>query len=263
MSTRIPFEKLNNTRDLGGMIGADGRTIRPGRLIRSGHLYFASPADLEKLSRTVGLVVDFRTERERAEKPDPFLPGAEYAHLPAVESLAAGVSRDAKSDADAFAMAARHPDQAVRYMVNTYAGFVTSDYTLAQYRRFVRLLLEPRDKAALWHCTAGKDRAGFASVIVQRLLGVPDSAIREDYLATNTYLAEECRMLTEMAGAQLGGLTPEVSEALDALFGARDAYLDALYDAIDARFGGFDGFIEDGLGLSDADRARFRELYLV
>ena len=48
MSQRIEFETLLNTRDLGGMTGADGRKIKPCRLIRSGHLYMASSNDLKK-----------------------------------------------------------------------------------------------------------------------------------------------------------------------------------------------------------------------
>ena len=45
---RIPdgeFEKLRHTRDLGGMKTADGRTIKTGKLIRSGHLIAASEKD--------------------------------------------------------------------------------------------------------------------------------------------------------------------------------------------------------------------------
>ena len=38
LSQRIEFEKLLNTRDLGGMMAADGRKIKTGKLYRSGHL---------------------------------------------------------------------------------------------------------------------------------------------------------------------------------------------------------------------------------
>ena len=31
----IPFEGLHNTRDLGGMVGADGRHVKHGHLLRS------------------------------------------------------------------------------------------------------------------------------------------------------------------------------------------------------------------------------------
>ena len=46
---RIPLEGLPNTRDLGGIRTMEGKKILPARLIRSGALYEATPADLERL----------------------------------------------------------------------------------------------------------------------------------------------------------------------------------------------------------------------
>lgn len=71
--TRIPLESLPNTRDLGGIRTADGRSIRLRRLLRSGALAGISDADREKLLKEYNLktVIDFRTDTEREEKPDP------------------------------------------------------------------------------------------------------------------------------------------------------------------------------------------------
>ena len=66
MSIPIPFHKLNNTRDLGGMQTTDGRRIRSGKLFRSGQLYEADEYDRQKLEEMLDLVVDFRTETERS-----------------------------------------------------------------------------------------------------------------------------------------------------------------------------------------------------
>ena len=188
--------------------------------------------------------------------------GIDGIHLPIFESLAAGVSRDKKSDEEAFKMVAVDPERALDYMKCTYAGFVTSDFTRSQYQRFVKFLLEKHDKAVLWHCTAGKDRAGFASVIVQELLGVERAAIMEDYLKTNKYLQAEIQQLCEMTGRMLGGLDGTTERALEYLFGAHEEYLATVYSEITERYGGFDGFIKDGLGISDEERMSFRQLYI-
>ena len=48
-------------------------------------------------------------------------------------------------------------------------------------------LLEAKGQPLLFHCTAGKDRTGFAAAITLRLLGVPEETILEDYLLSNDY----------------------------------------------------------------------------
>ena len=67
----IPFEGLRNTRDLGGMPTADGRTIAPAKLLRSGALHKASEQDLARLVGDYDLagVIDFRTQLERDKEP--------------------------------------------------------------------------------------------------------------------------------------------------------------------------------------------------
>ena len=82
MSRKIELQGLSNTRDLGGMRGADGRFIASSRLIRSGQLYNGTAEDIRYFSDHVSLVVDFRTEDERDEKPDPAIKNVANLSLP-------------------------------------------------------------------------------------------------------------------------------------------------------------------------------------
>ena len=81
---RIDFDKLPNTRDLGGMVGAGGRRVKHGLLLRSGTLGFGFPADIDRLrdDYDLRLVVDFRNLIELSELPDPMdlIPAARYLH---------------------------------------------------------------------------------------------------------------------------------------------------------------------------------------
>ena len=262
ISRRIALEVPANTRDLGGMIGIGGRKIVSGKLFRSGNLYGASEADLKYLAENVALVVDLRSDKEREEKPDPVIEGAESLWLPVFEKREIGGSRDKQADRTSFEVAAKAPDMARDKMLGVYKRCSVSEHTLSQYSRLVKLLLEPRDKAVLWHCTAGKDRTGIGSLIIQTLLGVSREDILADYLKTNEYIKEEVSGLYKLFEKRLGGLDERTETALGYLFGAHKEYLDAVYDTTEAQYGSFDAFLEKGLGISPAERAKLQEMYL-
>lgn len=262
MSERIQLNGLNNTRDLGGMTGAEGRKVRRGRLIRSGHLFYADEADRAKLTDLVGVVVDFRTDREVKEKPDPVLPGVEAVHLPILTEQTVGISREEESDRHAGIRMMKEPETARAHMCNMYRMIGSSEFCASQYARFVKLLLEEREKAVLWHCTAGKDRAGFGSVIVEELLGVSREDIYEDYLMTNVHLKEEIDNLLGELQKMMNLSDPASETAMRVLFGAEKEYLDTLYQAIDDTFGGMETYLRVVLQVSDEDRDRLRSMYL-
>ena len=261
LSRKLNYKSLHNIRDLGGMTTGDGREILPGKLIRSGHLSRLPEEELSELAGLVGAVIDFRTDGERLENPDALIEGADYYHIPVVESLTPGVSREEDSDRRVIAQMLFTPDQAKEYMMNMYRSFV-GDYAVAQYRSFVRILKKGHEKAVLWHCTAGKDRAGTAAVIIEEILGIPREVIIADYLKTNEYLREDLMRLTAFVKRNAGTDSPLADESLRYLFGADEDFIRAYYEAAEDRYGSMDGLISEGLGLSDRDRMELREMYL-
>ena len=248
---RILLEKLNNTRDLGG-IEVPGGTIAPGRLIRSGQPGRASEADLEWIAANVSTVIDFRTPMERGEVPDPDIKGVENIHLPIVDDLTAGVSRDAQSDEEAIHMLLEDPNSAKEYMSDMYRTFVESEKARDGYEAFVNKLFEDRDKAILWHCTAGKDRAGFATVIALEMLGADRGTIMENYLATNDYIEADIEGMVNFFFGRAGGANADAERALRYLFGAHREFLEAAYASAEELYGSISGYIRDGLHVDDA-----------
>lgn len=52
---QVIFDNIDNARDLGGIIGAGGRAIRPHRLLRTAHLHDASDSDVARLKEEYNL----------------------------------------------------------------------------------------------------------------------------------------------------------------------------------------------------------------
>ncbi len=53
------------------------------------------------------------------------------------------------------------------------------------FRTLFATLSDGTHRPLVFHCTAGKDRTGFASALLLTLLGVPWDTVMDDYLRTN------------------------------------------------------------------------------
>ncbi len=278
MSTLLVFEGLSNVRDLGGMRTKDGRILNTSKLYRSDQLFFATQADLETLN-TLGIrvVIDFRSGIEREEKPDPELDGATNVHLPIIRDIQAGITRDSQSSKDVMKMimSGQGMDPAFidTYMANMYRGFVMDSYANEQYARFIDEVIAAlrAGGSALWHCTAGKDRAGFATAILLEALGVARDDIVEDYLQTNECLAGVTKQLVGILSSQAfsSGQTQFDEQTIEAMkgalghfFRADESFLSSAYAAAEEQFGSFDSFLTQGLGIDEAKRDELRRLCL-
>ena len=259
------LQGVPNFRDIGGMETADGRRIRPHRLLRGGHLADLTEQDRERLAGEFGLriVVDLRTTGERSRKPDQVLPGVTYLHCPIFDNPAEGVTREEQIPADpvrsAMEMARHMEGQARERMIGLYSMFF-EEHGIAHFREFFRVLLAQEEGAVLWHCTMGKDRCGTAAVLLETALGVPMETVLADYLYTN----ERVRPLTEDIIARARLLTDDEAlfEQMRIMDSADTAFLNAALDKAAAISGSLDAFLTEQLDLTPANRARLRELYL-
>lgn len=265
ISTRLQMNVLANTRDLGGMVGAAGRKIKTGYLIRSGQLYFADEHDKNVL-KELGLsrIYDFRREIEMEEKPDPAIGDAQYMAHPILRAKAMGISREKDSNDKMISLVQKYGGEdkefGIKHMCRIYEALVMDEYSQAQYSAFLHGVLETKGAPVLWHCTAGKDRCGFASVLIQEILGVSREDIMADYLYTEECLREEVAEIFEMLGQRMD-LTGWKDACYD-LFTVRPAYLNHLYELVDTHFGGMKGFITNVLKVTEEEQELFRKYYL-
>ncbi|GAB3079772.1 tyrosine-protein phosphatase [Micromonospora schwarzwaldensis] len=248
-----------NARDLGGLPTTDGRRVRAGRLVRTAALGRLTDEDLPVLGKLgVACVVDLRAAQEQEVAPPDRLVGApRMVHLPvydAAHPVFTYVSAVLQGhDLDAYAELAREGMPGA--MTAIYRWFVTGEPARAGFGAAVRLAAEAANLPLLFHCSAGKDRTGWLSVVLLTALGVPEPAIRADYLRHN----ELTESLREVLLSAMTRRRPELDPAVARpLLEVRPEYLDAAYDEVRRVHGSFEAYLRDGLGVTDEVRAELR-----
>ena len=232
----------SNFRDLGGYRTRDGRTVRWRQIFRSNHLAHLTAQDIVVV-RGLGVrsAFDFRGVTERTEALCGMADVTVHS-LPVEPTVVAALRAIADSGRQLS------QDDAVEVMQDSYRGYVQDN--TPRYRALFAHLLEDRAPLVI-HCTAGKDRTGFACALILHGLGVPDEVIADDYLLTNQFYKRDPSAGTELPDA--------VKQVLGTV---RAAFLNAAFEAIDAGYGGLDGYFRDGLGLGPAERKALEGRYL-
>lgn len=236
-----PLAAPSNFRDLAAPVRPQV-PLRWRTLFRSDHLGLLTEDDARRI-RSLGVrrVVDFRGEDERLAAACA-VPGVRV-HALSIEPTIVQVLADLIAAGQALT-----PADVVIHMQDTYRGFAR--HNTQRFREFFGLLLESGEPT-VFHCTAGKDRTGFAAALVLHALGATRAQILDDYLLTN-------QRLKRPPGAGLG-LAPEVAAVL---WGVQVEFLHAAFEAVEKDHGSLDAYLREGLGIGRAEHERLRALYL-
>jgi protein-tyrosine phosphatase len=178
-SRRRDWKGFLNARDLGGLPLHPSGETRFGSLIRSD-----LPGGIDRLDTQavvdygVRTVIDLRSPRELAERPNPLrdLPG--YRHEPLL------LDRDLDFVTD------------IRDMARTYRWKV--DNRGEAIAAILRSMADAPPGGILFHCLAGKDRTGVIAALLLTVAGVDRDSIIEDYVLSEGTVPVEFRPVPEM-----------------------------------------------------------------
>lgn len=230
--------RIDNFRDIAGTTHAystahDG-TMRSGVFYRSNALT-PSAADLATLNGLgIKAIYDLRTPDEIAATPDTLIEGARYRNIDIIGNNTSG--------ADITRVSFTSAADAIAMMQETNRAFVNDAGMRGQFTTLFNELAAG-DGAALFHCTAGKDRTGWTAAVLLSIAGVDSATIMENYLATNDYTAAR-------VAATLAHLPPSMAAIYAPLLAVDASYLQAGLDQVTAQYGSMDNYLKEGLGLS-------------
>lgn len=253
---RIPLEGSNNFRDIGGIPTRDGRYLRWGQIYRSDRLNALTEEDQKYLaSLDLKTVYDFRSESEVADAPDILPRGNEIEYIN--EPIYFDVE-DTSRVKERIINGQMSSIEANEILVEGNRLFATD--MSQRFKPFIDCLLEGKGPI-VYHCTSGKDRTGFATLLLLSAVNVGRDTIVEDYLLSNYYRYEMNQArLKKLRYASI--IKRKINlETIAPLMIVDKRYIDAAYDAIEEKYGTVDEFLLQEYGLTPEKRAELIDRY--
>ena len=261
----IGLYDVQNARDLGGYKTIDGRTVKTGLLIRSGRLSNASKEDIHILKDLYHLnaVVDFRIIRERIDSPDVKIDGVTYYTLPLVDDkspMVGGVHKRSANNQNPLSYFIDVIKQG-HGKSDMYVKLFKSERFQKGMTSFFQILLNSDgEHSILWHCAAGKDRAGSAAALTLLALGVDIDTVLTDFdlsnIAYNEWIQKRLTQVSRITR------DPEILTVVRSLSGVNVDYMRNAIDATILDYGSIENYLEVCMNVTKEDIVKLKDMYL-
>ncbi|MGQ4615997.1 tyrosine-protein phosphatase [Nocardia sp. R7R-8] len=250
-ATAVPrLSSLDNFRDVAGSSGGyattDGRHLRTNVIYRSNALT-PNETDLATLTQLhPSTVYDLRTPDESSATPDHLPAATAYRQISVI-----GDGRELNASLAALTSA----EDAYDVMRGLYRGFVAGT---TERQAFAALLtgLANENGPVVIHCTAGKDRTGFATYLLHQMAGVSPEVTMTDFLESNQRSAQSIARTLDSLRQSRG---PAVADAMTPMLTVDRSYLETAITEIELRYGNVTNYLHAGLGLQDSTLQTLRQ----
>lgn len=249
--------QIDNFRDLGGITLTNGMVIRDNMIFRSGDLSGLDEQAKAQLDRLeIDYVFDLRSGDEVDYKPDYVPQGATYYNIPAAQTRRKMVIK---------------PDSVVKIIPVWLPSAVSRGVFRMRfkhlYRKFpfanpaYRKIFEVMDdgKKFLFHCTAGKDRTGVASMLILLALGADIDTVKKDYMLSNFYRTESNEKYMEQFSEYKH--YKKYRKILKMTGNVEMGYFDTCYKKIIRKYGTVKSFLLNQYDIDDERVSRWLQMY--
>ncbi|MCW3818441.1 tyrosine-protein phosphatase [Micromonospora sp. DR5-3] len=236
VNPRNPFSTLFNFRDVGGLTGHDGRTVRRGRLYRSDSLHRIDQTDQAAFTALgIRTVIDLRRPEEVARDGRvPAYDGLTYRHIHPEHQSWADIRYD--------------PQESLpRWLADRYAALAETG--TAGLAEAVGLIADSANAPVVVHCVAGKDRTGIVCALTLSVLGVADEDIAADYALSTEASAR--------FSAWVAATTPAEAELPRPFLASPAEAMTIFLTELRAGHGSVEGYLRHA-GVTDAQLAALR-----
>ena len=252
----ILLKHAKNYRDIGGIKTKSGKILRKCMLIRGTALSKLSERDVICLKQEYHLrtIIDLRTKKEAAEKPDKQIEGVSYHLMPIFDEAVIGISHEKKVKSLKSLVA-------LPSMESLYVQMVNPENLPNVTAVLRKILLLPADEFSVaFHCSAGKDRTGVIAALLLSFLGVDRNDVIDDYLYTNKGRRIKANF-AYLGSVILKGNRNFARKVKNYLL-AEEVYIQASLASIEKTYGSLENYFAKELNFSDEEASQLKDKFL-
>ena len=258
-SRHIDLDGAVNVRDLGGYPTSDGRSVRWKTILRADNVGELPPESQDALTAYgVRTVIDLRRKSQLEERGNVFSesPHVTFYHQQMVSDE---TPEEMATSSEVARDWLRRMEELEGPALRAVAYCMRLDTRQEAIRKTLSTLAAPDTLPALFHCQAGKDRAGIMAVLVLGIAGVRDETIVEDYELSAYYrwrgALEERGVSEPYEGASPEDLDADGYETYRQASPAES--MAAVLEYLKERYGGIEGYVRE-IGVTDGEIAALR-----
>lgn len=251
----IPLDGTPNFRDLGGRSNVHGQVIKRRKLFRSGFLSDLSESDWNTFNQlNITRICDFRRSDELQRNPTvpPFQ--VEINHLPIGDGSHHALIRQTFEAEDIT-------QEEVRTFMRDINRELAFEHAETYKKYFSQLLELNAGESLLFHCSAGKDRTGFAAALTLMAVDVDRDNVLEDYMLSLRFFNPDRELERIRAMLPKERYKDTDPELLRPILATDIEYIKTALDMVHEA-GGFQQYANDFLGLNHIALAELKKLLL-
>ena len=200
-------------------------------------------------------VVDFRDPKEINKAPDNLSKGLidKYISLPISASTLGRMVAQKSVEGDTMKTYEKVMEESYKLYVNNHQHV---------WKEFLNILLNSNNKPVIFHCSAGKDRTGIASFIIQRILNNSMELIYKNYLLSNQLLTTQAATAEQTTSSSNDDLLV-TKTMLNVLSKVKKTYLLSAINEIENKYQTLENYIIEGLNFDKNKIDKLKRQYSI
>ena len=243
----ISIESVSNFRDV-----SIGSKMKKNLLFRCAKLSTLDIKDIKILENlNPHAIIDFRDPKEVKMAPDNLSPKLleKYINLPISASTLSRMVSEKELNGDDVKSYEKVMEESYRMYINNHKKV---------WIKFFEILLRSNKRPIIFHCSAGKDRTGIASFMIQSIFNNHIDKIFENYLISNDLLTIKAATAEQKTNSSKQD-TLVTKNMLITLGKVKKSYLNAAIDEIEKNYSSLENYLISQLGLKHNDIQKYNK----